>query len=124
MARTRLIHGSDEVMAMFGKPEHYYRGKWEDITITEVSKDEDVPLEVRTVLISLTVPTIFTRESIEKQTGADFKIPERSRLAYAVDVVEVLNSNGRYDEAEQLSIKGAGHPLDMYVFEEEIYELV
>ncbi|GAF96529.1 unnamed protein product, partial [marine sediment metagenome] len=103
MARTVQIQGTDEVMAMFGKPGTYYTGKWENVLITKPSEDEDVPLEVRTALVDLTVPTIFTKESIEKQTGASFPIPEKSRLAYCIDVAKVLKSAGKHKEAEQLT---------------------
>ena len=65
-----------------------------------VSKDENIPLEVRSGLVGLIVPTIFTKESIEKQTGLTLPIPENSRLAYCVDVVEVLKSAGKHKEAE------------------------
>jgi len=123
MARTVQIQGSDEVMAMFGKSGVFYRGKWEDVTITGLSKDEDVPLEVRTALVGLTIPTIFTKESIEKQTGASFPIPEKSRLAYCIDVAETLKSAGKHLEAEQL-IKVADNPLDMYTISPDSYELL
>jgi hypothetical protein len=123
MARTIQVQGTDEVMAMFGTSETYHRGKWEDVTITGVSKDEDVPLEVRTALVGLTVPTIFTKESIERQTGASFPIPENSRLAYCTDVAEVLRSTGKNSEADQLT-QIANNPLDMYAIDPDSYELL
>lgn len=123
MARTIAIQNSNEVMAMFGKPGTYYRGKWEDVQITGVSQDEDVPLEVRTALIGLTVPTIFTKESIERQTGVSFPIPENSRLAYCIDVAERLKSAGKSREAEQLTGIASNH-LDMYTIEPSAYQLL
>lgn len=123
MARTIQVQGTDEVMAVFGTPGTYYRGKWEDVQIVGVTQDEDVPLEVRTALVGLTIPTIFTKESIERQTGANFPIPENSRLAYCIDVAGVLKSAGKSREAEQLT-RMAGNPLDMYTIEPTAYQLL
>jgi len=52
-------------------------------------------------LVGLIVPTILTKESIEKQSGLTLFIPENSSLAYCFDVVEVLRSAGKHKEAEQ-----------------------
>ena len=122
MALTVQIQGSDEVMAMFGEQGVYYRGKWENVTITGVSKDEDVPLEIRKCLVGLTVPTIFTKESIEKQTSARFPIPEGSRLAYCIDVAKTLESAGKNKEAKQLT-DITSNPFDMYTIEPSSYKL-
>ncbi|MCD4760179.1 hypothetical protein K8R33_04810 [archaeon] len=123
MSRTIQIHGSNEVMAMFGKPGVFFRGEWEEILVTKPGEDKDTPLEIRTGLVGLIVPTIFTKESIEKQTGASFDIPENSRFAYCIDVVNVLRTAGKYSEAERLEVM-AGGSLDMYSFESGCYELV
>jgi len=124
MARTVEIGGSDEVMAMFGIPGHFYRGKWQDIKITKVNEeDEDIPLEVRAALVGFTVPTIFSKKQIEEQIGKELPIPNGSRLAYVLDVVEILKSAGKNREANQLE-NLFPNPLDMYVFEGGIYELV
>ena len=123
MSSTVMIHGSDEVLAEVGTPGHFYRGKWERVKVTQIGTDEDTPLEVRKSLVGLVIPTIFTKERIEEQTGVTFPIPKESRLAYSPDVVEVLNTAGRHEAAEQLK-KIASDPLDMYVFENGIYELV
>ena len=123
MTRTVTIHESDEVMAMYGVPGTFYRGKWEKVRVTQVGTDEDTPLEVRKSLVGLVIPTIFTKERIEEQTGVTFPIPKESRLAYSPDVIGVLKSAGRNEAAKQL--EGiAPNPLDMYVLEREIYELV
>ena len=123
MSRTVMIVGSDEVMAMFGESGTFYRGKWQNVKVTRVGRDEDTPLEVRKSLVGLVIPTIFTKEAIEKQTGATFPIPKRSRLAYSPDVIEALRSAGKDEAARQL--KGvAPNSLDMYVLETGIYELV
>ena len=123
MPRTIQIENSDEVMAMFGIPGHFYRGKWQNVRVTQVSPDEDTPLDVRKSLVGLIIPTILTKENIEGQTGATLPIPENSRLAYACDVVEVLKSSGKQEAAEQLR-KTVPNPLDMYVLEDGVYELV
>ena len=122
MSRTIQIQGSNEVMAMFGEPGAFYRGRWEKVRLTGLSKDEDTPLEVRTALIGMTIPTIFTKESIEEQTGTTFSIPKGSRLAYAADVIHALKSAGKNREAEQLRVIANGS-LDMYVID-TTYELV
>ena len=79
--------------------------------------------DVTKSLVGLVIPTIFTKEGIEEQTGATFPIPEGSRLAYAPDVIEALNSAGGDEAAKQLKAI-APNPLDMYVIERDIYELV
>jgi len=118
-----MIIGSDEVMAMFGVLGTFYRGKWQKVKVTEVGTDENTPLEVRKSLVGLVVPTIFTKEGIEQQTGATFPIPKGSRLAYSSDVIETLKSAGRDQAAKQLK-SIVPHPLDMYVFERGIYEVI
>jgi len=123
MAQTIQIQGTDEVMVMFGKPGNYYLGKWENVRITGVSKDENIPLEVRRGLVGLIVPTIFTKESIEEQTGLTLPISKNSRLAYCTDVAKALESVGKHQEAEQLRLI-ASNPLDMYTLEPDIYELL
>lgn len=123
MARTITIHGSDEVMAMFVQSGTFYRGKWENIRVTHVGTDENTPLEVRRSLVGLVIPTIFTKEQIEKQIGAEISIPSESRLAYALDVIGALKSAGKNEAAKQLE-GVAPTPLDMYVIEKEIYSLV
>jgi len=124
MARTITIPGSDEVMATLGSPGTYYRGKWQDVRITKVGEDEDTPLDVRKSLVGLIVPTIFSKEQIEAQTKAKkFPAPAGSRLAYAPNVIEVLRSAGKHEEAKQLE-SVAPNLLDMYVIEGGIYSLV
>ena len=123
MARTVAIQNSSEVMAMCGILGTFYRGKWERVKVTQVGSDEDTPLEVRKSLVGLVIPTIFTKETIEEQTGATFPIPKESRLAYSPDVIEALKFAGRHEAAKQLE-GVAPNPLDMYVLEREIYELV
>src|SRR3989344_3803377 len=123
MGRTVIIHGSDEVLAMFGSKETFYKGKWERVKVTQIGPDENTPLEIRKSLVGLVIPTIFTKESIEEQTGASFSIPEGSRLAYPIDVIEALNSAGKEEVARQFKELVPGQ-LDMYVLEKGIYELV
>ncbi len=120
VSRTVRIMGSQDVMAQFGSPETFYRGRWQNVKVTEIGPDEDTPLEVRRSLVGLVVPTIFTKESIEEQTGVEFPIPAGSRLAYTPDVVEALNRAGKVNEAVQLSTISP-LPLDMYALEGGIY---
>ena len=120
--RTIIIHGSDEVMAMLGSSGALYRGKWRDIKVTKVGEDKDTPLDVRKSLVGLIIPTIFDKQQLESQ-GVSLEIPDNSRLAYSTDVIKALKSAGKHEEANQLEGITPSH-LDMYVFEEGIYELV
>lgn len=123
MKRTISIYGSDFVLALYLRPGHYYRGKWENVLITGVGKDEDTPLEVRTALVGLTIPTIFTKETVEEQIGVDIQIPEGLRLAYCTDVIDALKSARKREEA-RLLVEKFDNPLDLYGLEKEIWELV
>lgn len=122
MNRTIQVKGIDKVMAMFREPWEYYSGKWEDVIITGVSENEYVPVDVRIALVGLTIPTIFTKESIERQTGETFPIPKNSRLAYYPDVAEVLRIAGKNNEANKL-INMFDNPLKMYTINPDIYEM-
>ena len=122
LERTTPIPESDEVMAMCGDPMVSYRGKWQNIKITKVSDDEELPLDVRESLVGLIIPTIFTKEQLESK-GVKLSISDDSRLAYVDDVVNVLENAGKNKDAEQLE-KRYPDFLDMYVAEGGIYELV
>jgi hypothetical protein len=123
MNRTIYLHGSNEVMAMFGESGIFYRGRWQDIIVTGIGSDDNIPLSLRKSLVGLVIPTIFSKESIEEQTGTIFPIPKESRLAYSSDVARILNNDGKIDAARILE-ESAKHPLDMYIFERDIYELI
>ena len=120
--RTVIIHGSDEVMAMLGSQGTFYRGKWQDVRVTKVGEDEDTPLDVRKSLVGLTIPTIFGKQQLESQ-GVNLEIPDNSRIAYSPDVIGVLRSTGKHEEANQLE-EITPDPLDMYVFEGGTYEIL
>lgn len=122
MVRTVIIHGSDEVMAMLGSRGTFYRGKWQEIKVTEVGDDKDTPLDVRRSLVGLTIPTIFDKQQLESQ-GINLKIPDNSRIAYSTDVIDVLRDADKTGEADQLK-RIAPNPLDMYVFEGGTYEIL
>ena len=113
-------------MAQFGSPSVFFRGRWENIRVTGVGKDEETPLIVREGLVNLIVPTVFTIESLKQQSGAKFPtISPGSRLAYITDVFDVLNVSGKQEAAEQLRLAVRGDPnFSMYAVEPEIYELV
>ena len=123
MVRTVGIYGSSQVMAMFGDPETYYIGEWEKIRVVGIGTDEKTPLEVRRSLVGLTIPTIFTKQKIEEQVRITLPIPEGSRLAYSLDVINALRNVGKNDVAAQLETISPNY-LDMYVFEKEICEHV
>lgn len=122
MERIIAIQNSDEVMAMFRELGNYYPGKIEYVKITGITQNKSVPLEVRTALVGLTIPTIFTKESIERHTGESFQIPDGSRFAYCTDIAECLKSNGKLKEADLLT-KKVKNILDMYIIEPSACEL-
>lgn len=114
------IDGSDEVKATLGSWGTSYRGRWQNVRVIKVGKDENTPLEVRKSLVGLIIPTIFDGQQINLQ-GIDIGIPDNSRLAYASSVIDALRSAGRHEEADQLK-EMAPNPLHMYVFEDGTYE--
>ncbi len=122
MVKTIAIQDSDEVMAGFGSSGNFYRGKWQNVKVTQIGTDENTSLEIRKSLVGLVIPTIFIKERIEEQIGATLPIPKESRLAYSSDVIGALKFAGKYEAAKQLEEK-CSNPFDMYVFEKEIYEL-
>jgi len=117
---TIIVHGSDGKVRAELLPGTFYEGRWQDVEINDVGPDEDIPLNIRKSLVGLTVPTVFGKEELESQ-GVDLKLPENSRLAYASDVIDVLRSARRYNEADELEGLVTDR-LDMYVIEGEIYE--
>ena len=119
--KTIPIGNSEEVFAALGTPGTFYRGKWQGIKITQIGKDDDVPFEVRKSLVGLIVPTIFGKSQLELQ-GVDLHLPDNSRLSYCMDIVESLKSAEKFWEATWLEAI-VSNPLDMYIFEEGIYNL-
>lgn len=122
VTKTLAIMNSDQVLAPVGNFGTFLRGKCEKVLVTRVGPDEKTPLCIRESLVGLVVPTIFTKEQFEEQAGGTLNIPKGSRLSYAPDVIEVLVNAGKNEEAEQLRMV-VPNPLDMYVFEPEIYKL-
>ena len=128
MERTVPILRSDEVLAMLGNSENFFKGKWQNVSIIKVGKKikvgwhRGIPLNVRKSLVGLTIPTIFSKEQLESQ-GIELPIRDNSRLAYTSDVIHVLNDAGKYKEARQLE-KVNPNFFDMYLVDEEMYDLV
>ena len=122
MARTVKVQNSDEVMAMLGEPGTFYKGRWQKIVVTKIGEDDSTPLEVRKSLVGLTIPTIFSKEHLDSQ-GVDLKIPSGSRLSYVPDIIQVLRSVGKDEEANQLE-RISPNPLDMYIFEDKTYQVL
>lgn len=121
MVETIAIHGSGgEVQAPFGVAGYFIRGKRQTIVVTKVSQDLDTPLVIREALVGLQVSCIFTKQQIGKNFP---EIPEGSLLAYSQEVIAVLCGAGKQAAAQALQ-KVSSAPLDMYVFEPEIFELV
>lgn len=122
MGRSISVGGSDEVMAMLGVPNTFYTGKWRNITVTQIGKDEDTPLNVRKSLVGLTIPIIFDKQQLESQ-GINLEIPDGSVLAYATDVIDTLKVAEKHEEAGQLK-EIAPEYMDMYIFEEGAYKFI
>ncbi|MEK6860256.1 MAG: hypothetical protein AABX54_05580 [Nanoarchaeota archaeon] len=122
---TIAIMGSKNVMAPWGL-EHagtFFEGRWQKIRVTGISTDTDSPESVRRGLVGLVVPTIFTYMQMKKAVGDGLNIPKGMRFSYVPDVIDVLMSAEKNTEAEELR-KAHPSPLDMYGFEQKIYELV
>jgi len=123
LEKTWPISGSENVKAMFRNQLTVIRGKWIDIRVTGISIDESFPLEGRKSLVGLTFPTIFSTEQVEAQIRESFLLPFESRLAYIEDIIRVLRTSKRDEEAE-LFADLQTHPLDMYIFRKGDYEIV
>jgi hypothetical protein len=72
-------------------------GKRQDILVTAICKDEDVPLEVRKAFVGMRISTMFSSEQLD---GA---APPGSRTAYGEEVVEALEREGKHAEAQMLT---------------------
>jgi hypothetical protein len=122
MVGTIIIHGSDgKVMAPIGDGS-FIPGQRQDILITSVIQDEDVPIRVRQSLVGMVISTIFSSEQLK---GA---APPGSRTAYGSEVVEALQKARKKAEANLLeeALKAAD-PESEYsflVFEDGTYEYV
>jgi hypothetical protein len=114
-----MVHNSDgKVMAPLVNRGTFYEGKRVDVTITEHYSDEDVPKIAREALIGLKVSTIFDYE----QMGKTLKCPPGSRLAYVMEVVEVLEAAGKKEAAEALKKSlGPGQELALACFRQDEY---
>lgn len=117
---TIAVHGSSgEVMAPFGKPGTFIKGRRVKVTVLDPIKiDESIPEITRNALVGLTVETIFTAEQVVEMAPS-FKnlLPPESRLAYVAEVVEVLKSAGRNVEAEALR-RSDPSPLGLLILDQ------
>jgi len=96
MVGTIIVHGSGgNVLAPVcgGK---FIEGRREDVLVTAVSDDEDLPLHIRQAFVGLTISTIFSSEQLN---GV---VPTGSRVAYASEVAEALTAAKKVDIAKQL----------------------
>ena len=123
MIKTIPIKDSEEVMAELGTQGLFFRTKRENVRITGISNNTNIPLEVRTALVDLVIPTIFTREALERRGIKFDECPPGSRFAYCLDVIEVLKSDKKYQEARQLQ-DAITHRLKLYAIEPQSYELM
>ncbi|MFA6254063.1 MAG: hypothetical protein WC640_02275 [Candidatus Paceibacterota bacterium] len=124
--KTVTLHGSSgEVLAPFGEPGTFIRGKRQAVRIIGVGPDEETPLEVREALVGKVVDAILTQKQVIEQGGSAFAdvLPEGCLLAYAQEVIELLETCHELSAAEALR-NIAGADLDMYILEREIYEVI
>ena len=121
MIPTIAIVGSEgRVFAPFGMPGSFMKGKHEKVRVITLDPDEKTPLVIREALVGMKIPVIFE----SKDLGEGFAdMPPGTRLAYADDVIEVLEQAGK-NEAAVLLREISPHALDMYVFEPGTYELL
>jgi len=111
-------------MAPFGEAGVFIRGRREIVKIVAVGPDEDTPLEIREALVGMCVDVIFTKEMIINQCGLKYNdLPEGCRIAYAEEVIRLLEDNKKYEASEILK-RLAPSKFDLYVFEDGIYEIV
>ncbi len=75
----------------------YARGTRHNILVIAPSQDADLPLPIRRALVGLIIPTIFDWEQ------AEGIVPYGCRIAYAEDIVEVLEKAGEEGLARALA---------------------
>jgi len=119
---TWPISGSQEVTAPIGGLESHCVGQWQNIKVTSVSETKDFPVNVRTALVGLVVPTIFTKVQLERTMGRVDAISEGTRFAYMPDVIQALTAAGKYNEAAELR-RAQPNRFSLYGFEQTVYEL-
>jgi len=123
---VKMIPDTDgEFMAPFGTAKTIIRGKRICVTITGVGKNSNVPMEVRQALIRLPLDAVFTEQQVISGCGPDARdlLPEGCLLAYADEVISLLQSANLYYEAALL--KGVlPNEWDVYVIEAGTFQLV
>lgn len=122
---TVMIHETDEMLVQFGTPGTFIRGKRICVVITAIGTDPNTPRVVKEALVGLPLDAVLTREQVITQCGKNFadKLPEGCLLAYAEEVIALLESANRYDASGALK-KVASNPLDMYVLEPGTFRIV
>ncbi len=122
MVGTIMVHGSGGKVLAPVLPGQFLQTKRQDILVTAVSDDEDVPLEVRKELVGIKFSSIFGSKELK---GA---MPDGSRAAYAEEVAEVLETLGKKEMAKKLraAVEAADHgnELSLLVFKPGEYEFV
>lgn len=116
--RTTPIVGSNEVSAPILDGTTFIRGRRVAIKVTGVGRDTNTPLTIRRALVGLEISTIFSWQQMPKATRRT--IPEGSRLAYVMEVIERLRIAKKTGEADLLKEIAPGS-FDLYVFEPEIF---
>ncbi len=98
MVPTIIVHGSDgKVMAPLGRGE-FLMAKPEEVIVSSVINDPEIPLSVREALVGLKVRAMFTAEQLN---GA---VPEGSRVCYVEDLAESLVVASEKAAAEELLV--------------------
>jgi hypothetical protein len=120
--RDIRIRGSNKTQAQLSSEGEFYRGEWQDIIVTGLDPEENVPLNIRQSLIGLVIPTVFTAQILREQ-GVELSIPEESRLAYSNDIIGIFHRSDKAQEARALK-ELCPSRFDMYVFPKTIYNLI
>ncbi len=98
MVSTTVIPGSDGKMTTMAPVGNgfFIEGKRRDIRVISQGNDEDLPPLIREALLGVTLSTIFSPEQM------DGLPPKGSRIAYASEVAEALNTADRTEAATEL----------------------
>ncbi len=106
MIQIYPIEGSHEVMAPYYNPAKLIRGERVYVKVIACAAQGEILHSVRQTLVGMIVPTIFTRAHIMPYDPAIAQhIPHGSRLAYAAEISEVLELEGKHSEAAHLRME-------------------
>jgi hypothetical protein len=88
--------------------------RWHNIEITGVSDNDSIPIDIRSSLVGLVIPSTDISSN---------EFPSDLRLAVIEDIVYKLRKSQRYSPAEKLK-QHSPNPDDMYLIEPGTYRFV